>query len=261
MPETTEKIAQALWEARTSGHTIAPPSHEHGLDDVDIAYRIQVHNRDRREQAGDRAIGRKVGLTSPAAQAQFGVESPALGTLWASTRFASGAAIPLHGRSGVRVEAEIALVLGADIPDSEVDDAELLKAVRGARAALEIVDSRITDWQVTLADLVADNTAGWGCVIGDTELKLGDFDLLAAQMQMRRNGEVASEGTATAVMGNPLHALRWAAGKAIELGLPLAAGEIILTGALGPVVAAAPGAEFRAEITGFPPVSVAFTAS
>lgn len=261
MDQTLHSIADSLFAARVAGRTIAPPSRSDGLADVDAAYAIQLHNRDRRVAGGDRPVGRKVGLTSPAAQRQFGVESPAIGTLWHSTCFDSGAHIAIGNRANVRVEAEIALVLGADIPDSEVSDDALRQAVRGARAALEIVDSRIADWEVTLADLVADNTAGWGAVIGGTELPLAAIDLVAARMQMHKNGALASEGTGAAVMGNPLQALRWAAGQAIRMGLPLAAGEIILTGALGPVVGVAAGDRFTATITGFPPLAVDFVAN
>lgn len=260
MDQMLRNIAESLYAARVAGRTIAPPSRTAGLADVAAAYAIQLHNRDRRERAGDQPIGRKVGLTSAAAQRQFAVESPALGTLWQSTRFDRGARIAIGDRRGVRVEAEIALVLGHAIADSEVGDDALRQAVRGVRAGLEIVDSRITDWQVTLADLVADNTAGWGAVIGADERPLADIDLVAAHMQMQQNGQLVSEGTGAAVLGNPLRALRWAAEQAIRLGRPLQAGEIVLTGSLGPVVAATAGDCFTAHISGFAPLDVQFRA-
>ncbi len=252
-------IADRLFEARTSVRAMPPPAQTDALADVAEAYAIQRHNNDRRERSGDQPIGRKIGLTSEAAQKQFQIDSPDIGLLWASTRHDSGASIDHSQLLYPRVEAEIAFVLGRDITTADLSDADLAACVDSAMAALEVVDSRITEWQVTLADTVADNASGWGIVCGTARRPLAEIKLDAIAMRMTRGAEPVSTGHSTAVMGNPLNALRWAAGEALELGLPLKSGEIILTGALGPAIAAQAGDHFTAEITGFPPVEVHFS--
>lgn len=258
MTDRIETIAERLFAARTAARAIAPPSRTHGLADVAEAYAIQQRNSLRRKAAGDRPAGRKIGLTSKAAQQQFGVDQPDIGLLWVSTRFESGATVPMQGLMYPRIEAELALLLRHDIDDPDIPPAALAAAVGAVVPALEIVDSRVADWQVTLADTVADNASGWGFVVGGPQRPLGNSDLATTNMRLWRNGAPASEGTGAAVMGSPLAALAWAARQAIRLGEPLRAGELVLTGALGPVVPVCAGDHFRAEIDGFDPLELRF---
>ena len=251
-------IADALHAARTSARAIAPPSETAGLAALADAYAVQRHNSARRQAEGDRPVGRKIGLTSLAAQRQFGVDQPDIGLLWRSTRFASGAEVPADGLLQPRVEAELALILARDIDAADLPPAELRARVAAVAPALEIVDSRIADWRVTLADTVADNASGWGFVLGGPPRPLAALDLAGMAMRMTRNGDPVSAGSGAAVMGDPLAALAWAARQALALGDPLRAGEVVLTGALGPVVPAASGDHFVATIGDFPAVAVRF---
>lgn len=260
MDSRLEEIANKLHAARTNVQAIEPPSRTDALDDVSAAYAIQKHNADRRQRQGDQPIGRKLGLTSKAAQAMFNVDSADIGILWQSTRLQNDAVIDSSQLLYPRVEVELAFTLGQDLTDADISDAKLAAAVGSVTAALEIVDSRIIDWQVTLPDTVADNAGGWGLVCGTVERPLAEIDLVSITMQMHKNGTLVSEGSSSAVMGGPLNALRWAVGEALNLGQPLRRGEIILTGSLGAPVPAAPGDRFTASITGFPPVSVSFSA-
>ncbi len=253
-------IADSLFAARLGALAIEPPSQTMGLVDAAEAYAVQRHNSRRRREAGDVEVGRKIGLTSVAAQRQFGVDQPDLGALWASTRFESGATVPMAGLLFPRIEAELALVLADDITSPDLDADALLARVGAVVPALEIVDSRVADWRVTLADTVADNASGWGCVVGAARTAGAGMELSAATMRLCRNGETVSTGSGAAVLGSPLLALQWAVRHAIELGEPLRAGELILTGAMGPVAPIAAGDHFRAEIDGFEPVEVYFTA-
>jgi 2-keto-4-pentenoate hydratase len=259
MTDSIAAIAETLFDARLAARAVPPPSETAGLMSVADAYAIQHRNSERRRALGDCPVGRKIGLTSLAAQRQFGVDQPDLGLLWQSTRFVSGAVIPFDTLLFPRVEAELALILARDIDDPALPPEALRAAVAAVVPALEIVDSRVADWRVTLADTVADNASGWGFVLGGPQRPLGACDLSLMPMRMTRGGALVSEGSGAAVMGDPLTALAWAAQQAVALGQPLRAGDVVMTGALGPVVPAERGDHFVATIGDFPPVEVRFS--
>ncbi|SEJ87689.1 2-keto-4-pentenoate hydratase [Sphingomonas sp. OV641] len=246
-------LAARLAAARASGVPIAPPRHDHPALGLADAYRVQDLATAARRAAGGQTIGRKIGLTSTAVQRQFGVDEPDSGWLWADCRFCGGDTIarPLIAP---RVEGEIALVLGRDVDDP----ADAAGAVDHFMPALEIVDSAIAGWDVRLFDTVADNASGWGVVLGEPVRGVPLHGLADLTMALARNGVVESRGIGGATMGGPLAALGWLAHHADGRGQPLRAGEIIMTGALGPVLPARPGDAFTLEIAGCAPVSISF---
>lgn len=232
--------------ARASGVPIARFASDHD------PYAVQDIGTTMRREAGGVTIGRKVGLTSKAAQDVFGVVEPDSGWLWADRRYASGDTIALP-LIAPRVEGEIALVLGRDVDDP----AQAAAAVDHAMAAIEIVDSAIAKWDVGLFDTVADNASGWGVVLGPAQ-PIGGLDLATARMTLACNGAINSRGVGSATMGSPWAALGWLASHAAARGQPLRAGEIVMTGALGPVLPVAPGDHFELRIEGFDPVTITF---
>jgi 2-keto-4-pentenoate hydratase len=156
-----------------------------------------------------------------------------------------------------KIEAEVAFVLGRDL-DELIDDASVRDAVEFVVPALEIVDSRIADWDISFGDTVADNASSGLFVLGDERLPLAKVEPADVQMTLRLDGEQASQGSGRACLGDPLNALAWLARTARELGEPLRAGQIILSGALGPMVAVTSGARVEAELSGLGRVSVTF---
>lgn len=259
-----ETLARMLREASTSGRP-CPPLRDSatglGLPLIpEHAYAIQRINRDHRIRSGDRVVGRKIGLTSPAVQKQLGVDQPDFGALWASTAHADGATIPMSGLIQPKVEAEVALVIGRDIDAPDATAADLIRATEFALAALEIVDSRIVDWKIALFDTIADNASAAAFVLGADPVRLCDLKLREARMSMTRNGAEASTGIGSACLGHPLNAAAWLARTLARIGDPLRAGDIVLTGALGPMVTAQPGDSFEARIEGLGAVSIRFDA-
>lgn len=255
---TIEHIADRIAEARGSGRPIAPIRDQRPVLGVGEAYAIQALNTARRRARGGRTVGRKIGLTSDAVRAQLGVSEPDSGWLWADCGYASGATIPFGTLIAPRVEAEIALVLARDIDADTLTIDQVAAAVSHAVAALEIVDSAIADWNIGLVDTVADNASGWGFVLGDPQASRTQRGFAGRAMALTRNGIVESRGVGSATMGDPLIALAWLARDAAARGVPLRAGEVILTGALGPVLPASPDDWFEARIDGFAPVTVHF---
>ena len=255
-----EQAAAALYDARKSGHTIAPISATYGIVDADLAYLVQDANTARWLAEGRRVVGRKIGLTSVAVQKQLGVGEPDYGMLWADTAYQDGAVVPAERFIQPRVEAEIAFVMAERIDSPDVSLADFTASVGSAEAAVEIVDSAIADWKITLADTIADNASGGGFVLSGVRRALVDVDLRLCGMVLSRNGAPASLGVGAACLGNPLNAGLWLARKMAEVGRPLCEGDIVLSGALGPMVDAAPGDHIEVEIQGFAPIDLRFAA-
>lgn len=249
-------IDEAAARLRIAAETGRPCSPIRELERYSIsdAYAIQELVLTPRITSANPRIGRKVGLTSPAVQKQLGVEQPDFGVLLADMEVADGGYLPASALLQPRIEAEIAFVLGADVPDP--DPAAVRQAVAYASPALEVVDSRVAGWDITIVDTIADNASSGLFVLGSPRLALDEFEPVAVSMTMRRNGEIVSTGSGSDCLGDPLNALVWVAETALRLGRPLRAGEVVLSGALGPMVPVSAGDLFEAEITGLGSVSV-----
>ncbi|HEX4814875.1 MAG TPA: fumarylacetoacetate hydrolase family protein [Nonomuraea sp.] len=250
------QAAERLAEAARSGKPCAPIRDL--VATVADAYAVQEINTRRALGAGRRPVGRKIGLTNLELQRRYGADRPDFGTLYADMAYGDGLPIPLDRLLQPRAEAEVALVLGSHLAGGPFTVADVLRAVEFALPAIEIADSRITDWDVTLPDMIADNAAAGAFVLGPTPVPLAGLDLRAAAMTMTRGGEVVAAGSGAACLGNPLNAAVWLASELGRTGHHLRAGDVVLTGALGPVVPVRPGDEFEARIEGLGSVRAVF---
>ncbi|GAB3045600.1 2-keto-4-pentenoate hydratase [Stenotrophomonas tumulicola] len=256
-------IAERLWEAQRTRHACAPLRDLLAGDADDVqaarAYAIQQHNIQRQLDAGRRVVGRKIGLTSPVVQKQLGVDRPDFGTLLDDMAVIDGQLIDASALLQPKVEAEIALVLGRDLTHERHTVADLIAAIDHAVAAIEVVASRIEGWNIRFVDTVADNASSGLFVLGTTPVPLSRLDLAGARMHMTCAGAIVSEGVGAACLGNPLNAARWLADTMVRIGTPLRAGDVLMTGALGPMVAVQGAQTYTATIDGFPPVRAVFT--
>lgn len=209
--------------------------------------------------AGRIVVGRKIGLTNPKVQAQLGVDQPDIGVLFQDMAVADGGTVDVVRLMQPRIEAEVAMVLGADLDGSDLGPERVRAAVDRVVASLEIVDSRIAEWDIRLVDTVADNASSGMFVLGRAEVPLVDLDLREVAMTMREHGQEVSAGTGADCLGDPLAALTWLATAARDLGQPLRAGDVVLSGALGPMVPVRPGATYTADVTALGSVTVTFT--
>ena len=257
-----ESVAQALRDAEINQAAIAPIRPQLGGEsaDVDIAYAVQEVNTQRALSEGRRLVGRKIGLTSKVVQAQLGVDQPDFGMLFADMAYGDGEEIPAGLLIQPKVEAEIALIINKDLTQEKHTYADIISATEYALPAIEVVDSRIENWKISLIDTVADNASSAGFVLGSQPVKLKNLDLVNCKMVMTRGEEVVSQGVGKACLANPLNAAVWLADEMVRRGRPLLAGDIILTGALGPMVVANPCDVFNVEIEGFGSVTAAFAA-
>lgn len=257
-----QNTAKHLRDALESGIQISPLSGHENLtlnEKISKAYEIQKLNVDFFVSQGRRIVGRKIGLTSLKVQNQLGVDQPDFGVLFADMAYGDGELIDINQLIQPKIEAEIALVLKKDLNQINHTLADIISATEYALPALEIVDSRIENWKITLFDTIADNASSALFVLGSQPVNLSALDLPNLKMKLFENDVLVSEGSGRECLGNPLNAAIWLADKLVELGTPLKVGDILLTGALGPMVTVQENSNYRCTIDGFSDVLAKFS--
>lgn len=255
---TVQQAADLLWEQLTSGQTCPPVRSLIGETDLRAAYEAQHINTKRRLQRGESIVGAKIGLTSFAVQKQLGVDQPDYGILTDKMQVLEGEIIPWKELFQPKAEMEIGFILKKDVVGTDISMEVLEDVIEAAVPAIEIVGSRISDWNIRITDTIADNASASHFVVGAPVKNWKEIDLTDCSMRMTRAGKVVSEGTGAACMGNTLNATLWLAKTMAELGTPLRAGYIILSGALGPMVAVEPGDNIEGSIEGIGAINVSF---
>ncbi len=261
MPVTDHHaLALRLRQAYAAG---AVPPLRDGLEPGDAAgaYAVQTINTRFWLGEGRRLAGRKIGLTAKAVQAQLGVDQPDFGALFEDMAIPDGGVLRSGSVLQPRAEAEVAIVLAQDIDNPAATADDIVRAASHAVAAIEIVDSRIADWKISFADTVADNGSSAFFVLGSVPKPLAGLDLWTCGMVLEINGAVVSLGAGAACLGHPLNAAAWLARTLATNGEALKAGDIILTGALGPMVGLNPGDVVRASIGGLGSCGFSYEAS
>jgi 2-keto-4-pentenoate hydratase len=258
MSDAIETAALRLREAGETHRPCAPIRDLIGANDVASAYAVQEINTKYWLGRGRRLVGRKIGLTAVAVQKQLGVDQPDFGLLFDDMLAPEERAIPFADTMQPKVEAEVAIVLKKPLIRGQHSVADIVDATDYACAAIEVVGSRIANWDIKLADTIADNASSSHFVLGARKMRLSDVDLVNCAMTMTRRGETVSTGSGGACMGNPLNAAVWLADAMVKYGRPLQAGDVIMTGALGPMAAVDAGDTVEATIEGLGSVRASF---
>jgi 2-oxopent-4-enoate/cis-2-oxohex-4-enoate hydratase len=250
-PEKISAYGDALYEALRLRQTVPPLTDREPDITVEDAYRISQHFLQRRLDAGERVVGKKIGVTSKPVQDMLGVFQPDFGFLTDTMECPDGANIAIAGHLiQPRAEGEIAFRLRKDLQGPGVTEADVLDATATIMPCFEIVDSRIDDWKIKIQDTVADNASCGVYVFGRNEVDPRELDLPSLKMTIYKNGEHHAEGLGSAVQGNPLTAVAWLANTLGEFGIPFKAGEVILSGSLAPLIPVVAGDEMALEIEG-----------
>lgn len=261
MDSVVIQAAKALRSAQSTGEFIAPLRETFKGLGVNEAYAIQKHNTDLRLSEGARIVGAKIGLTSLAVQKQIGVDQPDYGVLLDIMECPEGLPIPMSLLQQPKIEAEVAFILGKDLDSPRPTVIDVIQAIDYVVPALEIVGSRIENWNIGLVDTIADNASSSAYVLGTPLRRLEGLDLRNCAMTLTSGssaGRALSSGDGAACLGNPLNAVVWLSRVMNERGFPLKAGSVILSGALGPMLAVEPGETYQAHINGLGDVTAVF---
>lgn len=257
-PPPLTELGDELYQALQSRSAIAPLTARGFELSLDDAYRIQQRFLERRLAAGDQVIGKKIGLTSAAVMTMLGVNQPDFGQLLASMLYHDGEQVDTASLIAPRAEGEIAFVLKRELCGPGLTAADVLAATEGVMACFEIVDSRIANWQIRIQDTVADNASCGVFVLGDTLLDPRRLDLSTVGMALEKNGELVATGAGAASLGHPLNAMVWLANTLGRLGIPLKAGEVILSGSLAALIPVQAGDVLRMSLGGIGSCGVRF---
>jgi len=259
MNETEINIAaDELYGAWRERRMIEPLTDRHPALSIEDAYRIQQGLIERRLAGGERVIGKKIGVTSRAVMDMLKVYQPDFGYLFDGMCVSSASGVPADSLIQPKAEGELAFVLKRDLTGPGVTNADVLAATEGVMACFEIVDSRIRDWKIRIQDTVADNASCGVFVLGDRLVDPAELDLTLCGMVLEKNGEVVVTGAGAAALGSPVNAVAWLANTLGRFGIPLKAGEVILSGALGAMVPVSKGDFLRVSIGGVGHCSVRF---
>jgi 2-keto-4-pentenoate hydratase len=245
-----QELGKQLFDALNSGQSIGPLR---ALidNDIDAAYAIQKELVTLRKARGEKVVGKKIGLTSFAVQKQLGVDQPDYGILFDTMDVSRSKSIDSSKLILPKVEGELAFILGKDITSKNITMDILVDAIAEVRASIEVVDSRVEDWNIQISDTIADNASGSHFILGEDNKLLNNLNPETISMKLYKNGKLSSEGNGRACMDNPLNAALWLAQKMNNQGEPLCKGEVLLSGALGPMVSVIKGDDIRMDMDGF----------
>ncbi|WP_371185546.1 fumarylacetoacetate hydrolase family protein [Thalassotalea maritima] len=259
---THQVLADELYQALQHSQPLSPISERHPELTIDDAYQISLAFLQHRNDKGERVIGKKIGVTSKAVQDMLNVHQPDFGFLTDAMVVTDGDSVSLSemGLIQPRAEGEIAFCLAHDLNGPGISKEDVLAATEWVAPCYEIVDSRINDWKINIVDTVADNASCGIFVIGKQRITPNDIDLAAVQMKMHKNAELIATGRGDAVQGHPAQAVAWLANTLGEYGITLNRGDIILSGALAPLIPVTSGDKFTMTIEELGDCSINFVA-
>ena len=253
-----EKYGDELYDALINRKAVAPLTDREADITIEDAYQIQQRMIQRRLDAGETIIGKKIGVTSKVVMDMLKVNQPDFGMMTSGMVFNEGESIDTSTMIAPRAEAEVAFVLKSDLMGPGVTAADVLRATDFVVPCFEIVDSRIQDWKIKIQDTVADNASCGVLVLGGRRKSPADIDLALAGMVLEKNGEIISTSTGAAVQGSPVNAVAWLANTLGNLGIGLKAGEVILSGSQSPLVPVKAGDSLVCSVGGLGGTSVRF---
>lgn len=254
-----QRYGDELYAALVERKPVEPISAREPSITIDDAYRIQLRMIRRRLDAGERVVGKKIGVTSKVVMEMLKVDQPDFGHLLSGMVVSEGEAIRCETLIAPRAESEVAFVLKRDLEGPGVTAADVLRATDCVMPCFEIVDSRIRDWKIAITDTVADNASCGVFVLGGTRRSPREIDLALAGMVLEKNGEVISTSTGASVQGSPVNAVAWLANTLGRLGIALKAGDVILSGSQSPLVPVKAGDALHCSVGGLGSASVRFT--
>lgn len=255
-----QELGDELYLAMREKRMVPPIVHRHPKISIEDAYQISLHMLQRRLEAGEKVVGKKIGVTSASVQQMLGVFQPDFGYLTDAMVFSHGQEMPISEQLiQPRAEGEIAFILKRDLIGPGIHAADVLRATECIMPCFEVVDSRIENWNIAIQDTVADNASCGLLVLGDTAVAPSAVDLSTVGMVVEHNGNIISTGAGAAALGSPVNCVAWLANTLGQFGIPLKAGELILSGSLVPLHPVQAGDSMNLSLGGVGTASVRFT--
>jgi 2-oxopent-4-enoate/cis-2-oxohex-4-enoate hydratase len=257
-PRKIERYGDELYQALLSRTPVDPLTDREPGITIEDAYQIQLRMIQRRLDAGEAIVGKKIGVTSKVVMQMLNVNQPDFGQMTSGMVFSEGEAIRADSMIAPRAEAEVAFVLKSDLVGPGITAADVLRATDFVVPCFEIVDSRIKDWKIKIQDTVADNASCGVLTLGGVRKSPRQLDLALAGMVLEKNGDIVSTSAGASVQGSPVNAVAWLANTLGKLGIALKAGEIILSGSQSPLVPVKAGDSLYCSVGGLGGTSVRF---
>jgi 2-oxopent-4-enoate/cis-2-oxohex-4-enoate hydratase len=256
--EKIRHLGDELYEAWNKTRAIDPITDSESDITIEDAYHIQLQTVARRVAAGERIVGKKIGVTSQVVMNMLKVNQPDFGHLLSGMAYNDGETISLKNALLPRGEGEIAFVMKHDLTGPGLTNADVLRATECVMPCFELVDSRIRDWKIKIQDTVADNGSSYAFVLGDRAVDPRKIDLTTVGMTLEKNGEIIGTGAGAATLGNPVNAVTWLANTLGQYGITLKAGEVILSGSLSIMFPITAGDAIRMSLGGIGSCSARF---
>ena len=257
-PETIARYGDELYASLINCKPIEPLTNREADISIEDAYHIQLRMIQRRLDAGEVVIGKKIGVTSKVVMDMLGVNQPDFGHLLSGMVFNEGQAVETSKMIAPKAEAEVAFILAHDLTGPGVTADDVMRATECVMPCFEIVDSRIKDWKIKIQDTVADNASCGVFVLGGTRRSPYDLDLALAGMVLEKNGEIISTSCGASVQGSPVNSVAWLANTLGAFGISLKAGDVILSGSQSPLVPVKAGDSLVCSVGGLGSTSVRF---
>jgi 2-oxopent-4-enoate/cis-2-oxohex-4-enoate hydratase len=253
-------LGDELYEALRNRNMVSPLTEREPEITIEDAYHVSLRMVERRVEDGEQIVGKKIGVTSKAVMNMLNVHQPDFGYLTDRMVYGNGEEMPISEMLiQPRAEGEIAFVLKRDLEGPGITAADVIRATDFVMPCFEVVDSRVKDWQIKIQDTVADNASCGLLVLGDRKVDPRKLDLSTVGMVVEKNGDLLSTGAGAAALGSPINCVVWLANTLGELGVPLKAGELILSGSLVPLEPVVAGDTMHVSIGGIGTASVRFT--
>lgn len=228
--ETLAGLADELAAAERDKSVIPRITARHPGATVEDAYAIQGLWRRAQEERGRRVVGHKIGLTSRAMQQATGISEPDYGVMFGDTVRETGAVLPFDDFTNVRIEAELAFVLGEPLEGPHCTLFDVLRATEYVTPALEVLNAHIEMDGRTIVDTISDNAAYGAMVLGGRPVPPDAVDLRWVGAMLFRGESIEETGLAAGVLGHPGNGVAWLANALHRHGERLGAGEIVLAG-------------------------------
>lgn len=254
MSERSEEIARHMWDARCKRRNYANLPVSLKPISVREAYAAQEQYWRLAEPIYGPIAGVKVATTTKVMQQLMGITHPCGGAIFSKTIHQSPARISKDGFVNLRLESEIALKLGADMPvDKAPWTAEsVVPFVAGAMAAYELIEDRNAVYSETQAlSLIVENCWNGGVVLGPIKV-IEPGRIKGAKGRQTLNGKPAAQGEAE----DPYGTLAWLANLLAERERDLKAGMIAITGSVVPTFSVSPGDRAVFTVDGLDEVTI-----